>query len=239
MKTTLIVLCALWAQLAYGQIVVSDSATLTSTAAWITTFQPGGSSGPGATADDKASQIDVAGIDHVDYDQTLVYDASMPFQINIDSGAALSSSLNGEVTFPNVARITSNFDLIEITLQEISQIPGAGLSLTNLSINGQAVPGSWSAITPGDWSSQYVSFFLSDYRDIPLTINGNLTFYTDNMVHSRPSDVGVQLVVAGYQGTVQNVPEPSAIFQFVVGFGILLSRCSRRHREMGSVRGQL
>jgi hypothetical protein len=155
-------------------------------------------------------------------DNTFLADTTMPLTITYDGGA-LSWTLNG-ITL-GVVRPTVEFNAIEFKLWTDGCYLNGGLELSNLSINGNPIAGSWDARKLAVGADEQMLFFCT-FPETLSQISADLKLFS-TIADTVPGIDMAHFTISG----VNIIPEPSTILLSVIGLGaLLLTKISYRKR---------
>jgi hypothetical protein len=155
-------------------------------------------------------------------DNIFLADTPMTLAITYDGGA-LSWTLNGITQ--GVVRPTVEFNAIEFKLWTDNCIINGGLELSNLSINGNPVVGSWDARKLAIEADEQMLFFCT-FPEPLSQISADLKLFS-TIGGITPGIDMAHFTISG----VSIVPEPSTVLLSVIGLGaLLLTKISYRKR---------
>jgi hypothetical protein len=139
-------------------------------------------------------------------------------------GGALNWTLNGVSL--GAVRPTVEFNAIGFRLwTDGAGYTGSGWELNNLSINGEAVVGSWNARAISEQSVQ--TLFFCTLTENLSQISADLKLYSPLGMGVPPGSDMAQFTISG----LSIIPEPSSVLLSVIGLGaLLLAKISYRKR---------
>jgi hypothetical protein len=155
-------------------------------------------------------------------DNIFLADTTMHLEITY-FGGALSWRLNGITQ--GVVRPTVEFNAIEFKLWTEGCLLNGGLELSNLSINGNPIAGSWSARKLAVGADEQMLFFCT----LPETLS---QISADLKLFSTIGGItpGIDMAHFTISG-VNIIPEPSTVLLSIIGLGaLLLTKISYRKR---------
>jgi hypothetical protein len=138
-------------------------------------------------------------------------------------GGALNWTLDGIAS--GVVRPTVEFNAIEFRLWTDGAGGSEGWELSNLSIDGEAVVGSWNARAVSEQNVQ--TLFFCTLPENLSQISADLKLYSPLGMGVPPSLDMAQFTISG----LSIIPEPSSVLLSVIGLGaLLLAKISYRKR---------